>query len=360
MADDITALVRAAQHGDIGAFGRVVERFQRMACAVAYTVVGDVHLAEDAAQEAFIEAYRCLPSLREPAAFPAWFRRIVLKRGDRLVRGKHPDTLPIETAAHVPSSHPGPPHIAEAREAQRSVQAALAALPESDRVLVSLFHLGGYSQHEVASIVELPEQVVKKRLFRARQTLRRLLEGEMHEEFAGQLSDSGMFAGAVQFFIAVRTQDLPQVRRMLGERPELISERERWDEDLARRNRMPAVGSFTALHRAAYVGHTGLAALLLQHGADPNAPTKSGQTALHVAVLVDRPAVVEQLLEHGADPNAVTDRGMTPLHWAVIRGRGELIRRLLAAGAAPDARDAEGRSPRDWAALKGIDLPAVH
>ena len=67
-----------------------------MAYAVAYTMLGDAHLAEDVAQEAFIEAYICLPKLREPAAFPGWFRRIVHKRGDRLVRGKAPALVSLE------------------------------------------------------------------------------------------------------------------------------------------------------------------------------------------------------------------------------------------------------------------------
>ena len=107
MADELESLVRAAQRGDVEAFGRLTERFHRMACAVAYTAIGDVHLAEDAAQEAFIEAFQCLPSLREPAAFAAWFRRIVYKRADRLVRGRRLDTFPIEAAGHVPRGHAG-------------------------------------------------------------------------------------------------------------------------------------------------------------------------------------------------------------------------------------------------------------
>src|ERR671930_94620 len=102
----LTTLVSAAQAGDLDAFGQVVERFQRMAYAVAYAMLGDAHLAEDVAQEAFIEAYICLPKLREPAAFPGWFRRIVFKRGDRLIRGKSLATVPIEAAGDLPSPAP--------------------------------------------------------------------------------------------------------------------------------------------------------------------------------------------------------------------------------------------------------------
>jgi len=76
-------LVRAAQQGDKEAFNQVVLRFQDMAYATAYAMVRDAALAQDVAQEAFIDAYLSLSNLREPAAFPGWFRRIVVKHSDR-------------------------------------------------------------------------------------------------------------------------------------------------------------------------------------------------------------------------------------------------------------------------------------
>ncbi len=353
MQATIEELVVAAQKGDLDAFGHLVMRFQRLACAVAYAVVGDVHLAEDAAQEAFIEAYQELSRLREPAAFPTWFRSIVHKRADRLVRGKHLPLLPLAAAAQLQARHAEPAHLTEVHALRVAVRTAVASLPEPDRLLVSLFHLGGYSQREVAAIADLPVPVVKKRLFRARQTLRRLLEEAMTEDFAQQLSAPEAFAQAVQFFIAIRVGDGPAVQRMLDAAPQLVHERERWDAELSRQSRMPAVGSFTALHRAVYHGDVALGDLLLARGADPNATTPIGQTPLHVAVLVDQPALVERLLAAGANPNLTTDRGQTPLHWAVIRARAWHVQRLLAGGADPNVADAEGRTPRDWAALRG-------
>src|SRR5215216_6046907 len=136
----LTALIQAAQSGDLDAFGQVVERFQRMAYAVAYTMLGDTHLAEDVAQEAFIEAFICLPKLREPAAFPGWFRRIVFKRGDRLVRGKGPALLSLEFAQQLADTN-DPAAMAETRELQQRVRAAINALPEADRLPVMLFYL---------------------------------------------------------------------------------------------------------------------------------------------------------------------------------------------------------------------------
>ena len=83
--ETLQSLVIAAQNGDLDAFGIIVQRFQGMAYTSAYAMLEDAYLAEDVAQEAFIEAYLNLPKLRESAAFPGWFRRIVFKQGDRVL-----------------------------------------------------------------------------------------------------------------------------------------------------------------------------------------------------------------------------------------------------------------------------------
>jgi RNA polymerase sigma factor (sigma-70 family) len=353
--DTLTTLVRAAQGGDLEAFGQVVERFQTMAHAVAYAVVGDAHLAEDAAQEAFIEAYLCLPKLREPAAFPGWFRRIVVKRGDRLVRGKSPVMVPIEAAGQLPSGRADPAALAESHELRGRVRAAIATLPEIDRQLIMLFYLAGYAQQEIAAIAELPIATVKKRLHYARRRLREqmddLLRDRLHEQYA---YDDG-FARTVQFFIAVRIGDIAKVRRYLDADPALLDAHERWDEATARQHGLPIVSQFTALHRAAFNGDGGLVALLIERCADVNAQTRMGQTPLHMAVSVNHPLIVAQLLAGGANPNHTTEQGLTPLHWAVMRGRREIIALLRDAGADSYVRDRQGRSPLDWARLKGCE-----
>jgi RNA polymerase sigma factor (sigma-70 family) len=349
--DTLTPLVIAAQRGDLDAFGQVVERFQRMAYAVAYTMLGDAHLAEDVAQEAFIEAYIELPKLREPAAFPGWFRRIVHKRGDRLVRGKAEAPLPLEAAGTLASGAPGPSAVAETRELQRRVRAAIDALPELDRLPVTLFYLAGYAQQEIAAIMELPLTTVKKRLFSARRRLRALMDDLVREQLPQPACDD-LFARTIQFFIAVRIGDIARVRRYLDQEPALAGAHERWDEATALRYGLPIVSSFTALHRAAYNGDAALAALLLDRGADAGARTRSGQTPLHLAVLVDRPAVVEQLLAAGADPDCATELGLTPLHFTVMLGRRSLAARLLDAGADSALADRYGRTPLDWASHK--------
>jgi DNA-directed RNA polymerase specialized sigma24 family protein len=94
--EDLDLLVQAAQQGDNGAFGHIVNRFQHMAYASAYAQVGDFHLAQDVAQEAFIDAYLSLGNLRQPAAFPGWFRRFVVKHSDRVLRKSNQISLDPE------------------------------------------------------------------------------------------------------------------------------------------------------------------------------------------------------------------------------------------------------------------------
>jgi RNA polymerase sigma factor (sigma-70 family) len=354
--DTLTSLVRAAQGGDLDAFGRVVERFQDMAYAVAYTLVGDAHLAEDAAQEAFIEAFVCLPKLREPAAFPAWFRRIVVKRGDRLVRGKGLALVSLDAVGDLPAGGPDPAALAESRELRRRVHTAIAALPEPDRQVIMLFYLADHSQQEIAAITELPLTTVKKRLFSARQRLRQRMDDFVRERLVERRpANHEQFARTIQFFIAVRIGDIAKVGAYLDADPALLDAHERWDEATALRYGLPIVRSFTALHRAAYNDDSELIAFLLSRRADVDARTRSGQTPLHVAVQLNYPAVAARLLAGAADPNIMTDQGLTPLHYAVILGRRELAALLLDAGADAHIPDRHGRTPLDWAGLKGYE-----
>ncbi len=73
--EELETLVTQAQKGDMHAYCTLVGLFQDMAYGYSFSLLGDFHLAQDAAQEAFVEAYRNLPQLREPAAFAGWFRR---------------------------------------------------------------------------------------------------------------------------------------------------------------------------------------------------------------------------------------------------------------------------------------------
>src|SRR5918912_3008466 len=94
--DSLESLILRAREGDADAYGAVVWRFQDMAVGYGYALLRDFQSAEDAAQEAFLEAYRNLSGLRDPSAFPGWFRRIVFKQCDRMTRGRRLVTVPLQ------------------------------------------------------------------------------------------------------------------------------------------------------------------------------------------------------------------------------------------------------------------------
>jgi RNA polymerase sigma factor (sigma-70 family) len=164
-------LVRA-KAGDLASFNTVVREFQDMAVGYAYSVLGDFHLAEDAAQEAFVEAYYGLRGLKEPSAFPAWLRKIVSRRCSRLLRNRKLPSVPLEGAVELRDPALGPLEAAAEGEARDRVLAAVDALPEEERTVCALFCIDGYSLAEVGDFLEVPVSTVKNRLHSARRQLR--------------------------------------------------------------------------------------------------------------------------------------------------------------------------------------------
>ena len=170
--EELKTLISRTLAGDLDAFGEIVRRFQDMAYGYAYSVLGDFHLAEDAAAEAFFQAYRKLSALRDPAAFPGWFRRIVLRYCDRLVRKRRVPTVSLGDAPPPATPQAGPVQMAEQRELQETVLAAIRALPEHQRTATTLFYINGYSVGDIAEFLEAPEGTVKRRLHDARKRLK--------------------------------------------------------------------------------------------------------------------------------------------------------------------------------------------
>jgi RNA polymerase sigma factor (sigma-70 family) len=163
---------RTAQSDKRRAFDEIVRRFQDLAFGCAYAVLGDFQRAEDAAQEAFIVAWRNLDQLRQPEAFPGWFKRIVLTQCNRQTRNKQLDIVSFETVHNLPSLQPEPHVAAERSEVRERVLAAINSLPANERMVTTLFYINEYSQNEIAAFLELPLSTIKKRLYCARQQLR--------------------------------------------------------------------------------------------------------------------------------------------------------------------------------------------
>ena len=123
--EELESLISRAQAGDLDAYGRIVQQFQDMAVGYAFSILGDFHLAEDAVQEAFIEAYPILSRVYGPIAFPGWFRRIIFKHCNRLTRGKRDELMPLETMVEIPSGRRDPADEIEEQETKSLVLAAV-------------------------------------------------------------------------------------------------------------------------------------------------------------------------------------------------------------------------------------------
>lgn len=167
----VTTLVESVQAGDPDAFAALVRRFQDMAVGYGYSLLGDHQLAEDVAQEAFLTAYLHLSTLRQPAAFPGWLRRIVERQAQRC-RRHQPDWLPLEEAVDCPATTPGPALLVEQGEVRDQLNAALAALPEAQRTVIALFYISAYSLQEISAFLGIPVGTVKSRLHTARERLK--------------------------------------------------------------------------------------------------------------------------------------------------------------------------------------------
>ena len=174
---ELSQLVEAAQAGDGEAYAALVQRFQGMAYAIASRYVGDYHLAQDLVQDAIIEAFLHLPQLKEPSAFPGWFRQIVFRQCTRLLRQA---TLPSSSLEAASADL-----IAERDTEDLVMQAereALASLPRHEQLVAALFYGCGYSYKEVSAFLKIPITTVKKRLHSARQKLRMPLQVTLRDE----------------------------------------------------------------------------------------------------------------------------------------------------------------------------------
>lgn len=172
--------------GETGAFERLVRKYARLAGAIAYGVLGDLDLAEDVVQEAFLRAYRGLGTLRDPSRFRVWLGGIVRRRAIDVLRQETTRrTLDLEgedVAGSVVSSGLPPDARLEGEERQRKVAEALAELPEEDRTVLALKHMEGLSYKEIGEITGFTVSAVESRLFRARRALAEKLAPQLRSD----------------------------------------------------------------------------------------------------------------------------------------------------------------------------------
>jgi RNA polymerase sigma factor (sigma-70 family) len=169
-------LIHAARRGDKRAFVEIVARHQAMVCGIALGILGDFAASEDAAQDAFLTAWRKLHELREPDRLRPWLAQIARNTAlGHLRRTRGHETL--DDALALPDESPTPDQLAANEEEAALVRAFLSRLPETYRLPLVLFYREGQSVRAVAGTLGISEDAVKQRLSRGREMLRDQMSG---------------------------------------------------------------------------------------------------------------------------------------------------------------------------------------
>jgi RNA polymerase sigma-70 factor (ECF subfamily) len=189
-------LVEQVIGGKRSAFDELVRRYQRQAVAVSYRLLGNSHDALEVTQDAFIKAFSSLATLQKPEAFGGWLMRIVSNlslnyRRSRKTRSQLPldDLLgPSEGAGQAEAaggssdwmSQSGDPvHLLASEEMGRKLQAALAQLPEKQRMAIVMFTIEEMPQKQVAEALNCSVEAVKWHVFQGRKKLKELLKDHL-------------------------------------------------------------------------------------------------------------------------------------------------------------------------------------
>jgi RNA polymerase sigma-70 factor (ECF subfamily) len=172
-------LVRACQGGEREAFSGLVERYQRDVYRLCYRYVNNHHDANDMAQEAFLKAFRALPSFRGDSSFSTWLYRIAVNTCLNFRQSRRAPYEPL--SEELPDLKPPVALSIEEGERAASVRAAVAKLPEKQRatLILKLYH--ELTHEEVARILGSSVGTVKANLFHALNNLRKTLAGSALE-----------------------------------------------------------------------------------------------------------------------------------------------------------------------------------
>ena len=189
MADEERRLVEVAQRGDVESFNQLVRLYEGRVYNICYRMLGDADSAADAAQDAFLSAFRNLRSFRG-GSFRSWMLRIATNTCYDALRARkrrpsvsldieaedEEDSSPLQIADPAES----PDDFAVRRELAAAIQNGLTVLPDEQRIVLILSDIQGLAYEEIAQITNSNLGTVKSRLSRGRARLREVLKaGEL-------------------------------------------------------------------------------------------------------------------------------------------------------------------------------------
>ncbi len=164
-----TTLVEAAQNGHLESFGALYERYHSSMVALAYSMLADRDLAEDAAQEVFAIACRDLRSLKSKERFAAWLAGICRNVSRQMLRANK--NTPVA---------PGNDFTAQSRDdtedRREVIRRAVWSLREPERELIVMRYFDGFSQGQISEVLDISSQAVNGRLVRAKRKIAEYLK----------------------------------------------------------------------------------------------------------------------------------------------------------------------------------------
>ncbi len=179
--EDDAELFTRAQRGSLDAYEEIVHRYQQVAFRIAYVITGSAADAEEAAQDAFVKAYRALDTFRTGAEPRPWLLRIVANEARNRVRSagrRHHLELRLAEGFRQGDAAPSPEAAAVEADEHRRLLALVNSLDETDRLVIASRYLLELSSEETAATLGIPEGTVKSRLSRALARLRERVEAE--------------------------------------------------------------------------------------------------------------------------------------------------------------------------------------
>ncbi|WP_340063724.1 sigma-70 family RNA polymerase sigma factor [Ascidiimonas aurantiaca] len=165
--------------GHTDAFAFLVKEYEDMVFTIARKLLKDTEEAEDMAQEAFIKAFRALPSYKGDARFSTWLYRITYNLClDRLKKKKKLPVNDLDVVATIKDSSEDALSLLEDIDRKMLIKSAIAKLTKKDQLLITLYYYEELSLKEIKEVTGLKENLIKIRLYRSRKKLLEILKGK--------------------------------------------------------------------------------------------------------------------------------------------------------------------------------------
>ena len=233
MRSDDAGLIQRILAGDESAFASLVRKYRKQVHTLAWRKIRDFHIAEDIAQETFLQVYRKLETLEDPTQFSRWLYQIADRLCIAWFRKNKLQTEPLEEThisgveTEVYSRYVAAEHAKASAEAQRDlVEKLLAKLKESDREVIKLHYFEEMTSSEIGTFLGVSENTIKGRLHRARQRLKKykfMIQEALDITIEGRHRSQHQLKGEISMTNEVR--DESKVEASLKERHRDLEER---------------------------------------------------------------------------------------------------------------------------------------